>query len=250
MRWVIRTLCVALGAIVVAAVNAPLGLISSVVSERVPGVTWTQIQGTVWNGRISNLSYGPQALGDANLSLQPMALLRGRLQYRLELNGSAISGDGHLFVSTGQFGARDVNVTARIEQLVGLNDAVRAAGGTAQLRNGAMIIADNSCVSTDGALWTDALVNLGQQYNEPLPELSGDLGCEGGLVHSRMHGAVDDGIEVAVSAQLGTNAPSSLQARVDGAGGEIARALLALGFYTEQGTHVYTRTAGLTGGSP
>jgi general secretion pathway protein N len=80
-RHIIIVLAVYLIALVA---TIPAQLFTGVINRNLPGVTVTDLEGSIWSGRIGRL-YLPQAsLEGVEWHLQPLALLLGRLQVGLE----------------------------------------------------------------------------------------------------------------------------------------------------------------------
>ncbi|MEO0467828.1 MAG: type II secretion system protein N [Pseudomonadota bacterium] len=245
--WAARILLVLLVALVTMIMTVPMSVVADRAQGQVPGLGWAQAQGTIWSGRLSNIAYGPQAVGDVNLKLRPASLIQGRMSYYISLDGPVASGTSRAYVQRGVIGVAALDVTARLEQLVGLNATVRNAGGIARLSNVDVELNEHGCRSASGQLWTDSLVNLGQQYGEELPELAGGLGCDDGMLVLSLSGAEDNGIEVDIHLRVGVREPSRLEAEISGASGEIAQALNALGFTVDNGRFVYVRESSLAG---
>ena len=247
--WFFRILLIALVALVGVVASLPLGVVTGQVETRASGLSWTQVQGTVWNGRISNLRFGRQVIGDARLSLKPSALLGGTLAYHVELEGSAVRGGLDAGINTSRvLSLNEINLMADARHLVGLNDTVRAAGGIARISGGGVELAQMRCSSARGSVNTDMLVALGTRYDQALPELGGEIRCVEGMLALVLDGEAESGVSVWIDSQVGLVAPSRLEARVEGARGEVALALDALGFSSRSGEYTYVREQVLTGG--
>lgn len=247
--WILRLLLVLIVAAVAAVASVPLTIITDRAAARVPGLGWTQVQGTIWSGRISGLHVGAQAIGDTELNLRPISLIAGELSYDVRISGDALRGRGKVFATPSALGLRELDLLAEASGLVSLNDAVRAAGGSAQLRGGELLMEGLACRSGAGRIDTDTLVALGASYGESLPRLSGDLSCGDGMILLGLSGATDDSISVDIDGRFGLVEPSRLVASVEGASGEVALALDQLGFSRQEGRLVYIHERRLVGGS-
>jgi general secretion pathway protein N len=62
----------------------PASLFTGVINRNLPGVTVTDLQGSLWSGRIGHLYVAGNSLEGVEWHLQPWALLLGRLQLGLE----------------------------------------------------------------------------------------------------------------------------------------------------------------------
>lgn len=224
------------------AATIPLAWAAGQISPAGSAVSWSQGQGSVWQGRLVNVAAGQQLIGDAALSLRPVKLLAGGLSYRVDLSGPVAEGRGRVTLESQSIAVDNANFVARIEHLIGLNATVRAAGGQVRAQSVSIELDRRlRCVRATGLIATEFLANLGAQFGEELPELEGELTCVAGISRIALQGNVTGGVNVSINADIAIGATSSLDARVSGAGGEFAQALVALGFTTEQGDFVYTR---------
>lgn len=240
--WALRIICVFAAAVVAAMFMIPLSVLAERARQDVPALDWTQVQGSVWSGRISNVSYGPQLVGDVEVKLRPSALLSGNLVYSVSVVGPVATGESDIYLNSGSAGIRNSDFTVRIDQLVGLNASVRQAGGTMRMTNVALEVdRDMNCVEASGALWTDALENLGMEFGENLPQLEGAPVCSGSMVSVALDGQSQTGVGVEIKTTVGLAQASSLNARIAGAGIELAQALTALGFTASGDEYVYVR---------
>lgn len=250
IRWTLRILLVLIVAIIAIAASVPLSVVTDQAARRVPGLGWTQVQGTIWQGRISGLYFGAQSLGDTELRLQPAALMSGQLAYDLRVTGSAVRGRGEVFASPATLGLRDLDLDATAAELVSLHDSVRAAGGSARIMAASIEIEGVTCRGAAGRVETDTLVALGASYGETLPRLAGELGCADGMILLNLTGTSETGVGVNIDGRFGLVRPSRLEASVEGASGEVALALDQLGFASEDGRLVYIHEQSLVGGTP
>lgn len=68
-------------------INLPLRIVKSVLNEYFPEVTYSQIDGTIWSGKITGLSFANEYLG--NLSTE---INQGSLEFSLDDNEVSIEG--------------------------------------------------------------------------------------------------------------------------------------------------------------
>ncbi|MEM9740837.1 MAG: hypothetical protein AAF829_13330, partial [Pseudomonadota bacterium] len=169
----------------------------------------------------------------------------GTLVYDLQLSGPVATGSASVFASDDAMGLRNGDMTARVDQLIGLNASVRQAGGTVRLRAVSFAVDRQwACIDASGDLGTDVLSNLGAGYGEDLPDVEGQIACSGTMLDVLLDGTSQSGISVDIDARVGVASASSLNARIGGARGEIAQALRALGFTRSGGDFVYVRELG------
>ncbi|MEO0785776.1 MAG: type II secretion system protein N [Pseudomonadota bacterium] len=237
-----RVCLVGLVALLAAVLTLPLSVATDRLKGAAPGIQWTQVQGTVWSGRISNVSFGRQMIGDVKLRLKPMSLLSGSLSYDVDLMGPVAAGTATVFGNSSTFGISQGEITARVEQMIGLNASVRQAGGIIRFRDMNLEMTRGlDCETASGRIWTEVLVNVGAEYGEDLPELDGEVSCEAGMLDVGLNGESASAVRVDIDARVGLREASRLDARIGGVSGELGQALSALGFTVSDGDFVYAR---------
>ena len=99
-RIIVGTLsiCLFLAALVA---MTPLPFILKLGKVDATGLTWSNAYGTLFDGGLDDVSFGPQRVGDVTLKMRPGALLGGRLQYSFDVSDGvgdvvvvAITGEG------------------------------------------------------------------------------------------------------------------------------------------------------------
>ena len=85
----------------------PLNLISSTLSDLFPQVSYSSMEGTIWSGRINNLSFGDEYIGSLNTSFN----LRS-LSFLIDDNGLFLEGNINLIstLRSNQVFLEDLNV--------------------------------------------------------------------------------------------------------------------------------------------
>ena len=67
--FIYLTLIIVLLLASLAIVNIPLSVVKSYLNDNFPEITFSEIEGTIWSGRIENVSYAGQRLGDLNTDM-------------------------------------------------------------------------------------------------------------------------------------------------------------------------------------
>jgi hypothetical protein len=147
---------------------APASLVRPLL-ERVPGLVPTGLDGTIWRGRAHLLLRGTD-LGDVRFAFSPADLLRLRLGYRVELNGSA------------------TDIAARVS--AGWSGWTLVADGTIDLALLRAELARYDLV-IPGVL-TLAGLELDARYGATLPNARGEARWDGGTVRYTLGGRTSE----------------------------------------------------------
>ncbi|MEO0983617.1 MAG: type II secretion system protein N [Pseudomonadota bacterium] len=211
------------------------------------GLQWGQAQGTVWNGRLSGLTYGVQPIGDMRLSLRPSALLSGRVAYDLDWNGPAGRGSGTLEFNRDVVILENVEAEARIAELKGLADRVRALGGRVELRAETVRVRRGRCAEASGRVSTDALANAAAAFGRAFAVVEGPIECDGPMLQIPLQGRSSAGDELVARLRVGVVEPSTFEAEARTEDSDFGVALSLLGFEFSEGLYKYRRETSLGG---
>ncbi len=249
MAWVLRLVLFGLAFVVALAWMLPLSFVMKRSGAAAHGLAWERVEGTLWTGRLTGLAYGAQPVGEARLSLQPMALFSGVLRYDVDWTGLPGRGRARVSIGRGHVEAEQVVVDLVLANLPGLAREVRESGGTASLVASRVRFEDGSCVMAQGEARTSALQTVGARYGRALPELSGPIRCEGGMLVLPLEGESDEGERIDLMVRVGLVEASSVKASVRGASEAVEMQLALMGFVFEDGAYIYRRQARLVGGN-
>ncbi|MEO0882946.1 MAG: type II secretion system protein N [Pseudomonadota bacterium] len=225
----------------------PLGFVLDRTPAKQLGVDWAQVSGTVFSGQIFGMTAGAQQIGDMTLKLSPMALVSGRVRYRIAWNGVPGSGSADLAVGRDALAVSDLNAVIDIEPLVGLDNEVRRIGGSASIRSGEVQFARNACVQASGQIATNVLARAAASYGQSGGELSGVLACDGPMLSIPLSGSSDDGDLFDAEFRIGLAEASSFATRVETSNPELSTLLTLRGFERENGILTYNRTVRIGG---
>jgi general secretion pathway protein N len=169
---------------------APASLLAWALPRASEQVAWLdRTQGTVWRGGAAAFRLEPtpgsgESLGRMRWRLQPLDLLRGRLAYRLTLEGAGIEAAGTVDVAPRRVALRDLRAEASADWLGRLSPDLRAWQPQGRLLLESQAIAvEKSVVSGRGSLrWVDAMSGL---VREPFGSYRAELeGKDAGLAIS------------------------------------------------------------------
>lgn len=100
----------AIGFVLAAIVFFPLSVALDLAGAGAVGISGRHVRGTIWNGRIDAAQIGGVPLGDLDVRLMPMSLLRGRMQLDVAGHSSAPT-NGRVWASPTGFGADALTAT-------------------------------------------------------------------------------------------------------------------------------------------
>ncbi len=150
--------------------------VSPLVSQ--PGVIIGSASGSIWSGRLSDVSLAGQAIGDVDVALRPGTLFTGRLLFNTQI-------DGPNAVASGVIG-KSLSGTIILEDFVAVLQfdpasmhPALAGAGREKIRAeiGGLEWTKAGCRSGEGSLSTDALVQGHPKIAWKGPVLEGKFQC-------------------------------------------------------------------------
>lgn len=177
LRWVLWTVAAGLAMLVLV---FPLRLALDAAELPRLGLTARAVSGSIWNGRIGDLSLGGQELGTFDVQLRPGPLLLGRTAMRFErrdevqgpLEGTLKSGEGTHGVEglTGRLATASLLAPVPVEAL--------------EFQRVTILFRDGACVQAEGQVSAAAGARLGSL--DLTRTLRGPVSCEGKRVRARL----------------------------------------------------------------
>lgn len=166
MAW--RILAVLAGFLAVAIWLAPLRFVVGFANLEPAGISTGAIDGSIWNGRLEDVSIRGASLGDVNVAAESLSLLTGRPAFAFRANGPITEG----VVSGGGGGAAFTNLRGQfaLTQL----DSRAPSGAVATIIGANISLGANACLSASGQTRIVGMQSAG------LPDMSGPLSCEEG----------------------------------------------------------------------
>ena len=86
--FIYLTLIIVLLLVSLAIVNIPLSIVKSYLNDNFPEISFSEIEGTIWSGRIENVSYAGQRLGDLNTDMDLRNLNFSLIDNGVEFKGT------------------------------------------------------------------------------------------------------------------------------------------------------------------
>ena len=151
-------------------INLPLSVIKPILSENFPEITYSKIEGTIWSGEISDLSFANEYLGD----LKTQTDLRS-LEFFLNDNEVLVEGKLNLIgtLIERRINLREVNFEIRSRRFLQRIPSISSFSGN----NINMTFDIDGCYEASGNLFAD-LDRRGLLNQEVTTEMEVILGCK------------------------------------------------------------------------
>jgi len=148
----------------------PLSLVSPTVKELFPQVSYTSMEGTIWSGRINNLSFADEYLGSLNTSFN----LRN-LSFLVDERGLFLEGNINLIstILNNQVSLEDVNLNLNSKRFLRKVPVISSVSG----EKISIIFDVNGCYFSEGNIYASLRQTnkLDQLSNA---KLSGSISCK------------------------------------------------------------------------
>ena len=148
----------------------PLSLISPTVKELFPQVSYTSMEGTIWSGRINNLSFADEYLGSLNTSFN----LRN-LSFLVDERGLFLEGNINLIstILNNQVSLEDINLNLNSKRFLRKVPVISSVSG----EKISIIFDVNGCYFSEGNIYASLRQTnkLDQLSNA---KLSGTISCK------------------------------------------------------------------------
>lgn len=218
----------------------PLSVAMGLSRAKESGLDWSRATGTVWDGRLEDVSYQRRLVGDLALGLQPAPLLAGRLSVDASLRGRGLMGEGVAQIGPGdRLALYEARINTSLQHAEGLDPRLRGREGTLTLELERVGFAGGECREAEGAAWTDALVHGDRRADWTGPPLEGPAACDGADLVVRLAGEDASG-EYRAEARLGPRTPFRVTASVRSAGPDLRSFLTLLGFRRDGDVYAYS----------
>lgn len=224
----------------------PMSVAADLAASRVSAFRYSGATGSVWKGRLQNVAFGEQAIGDVGVVADPGALLRGQAAARLSVSRPSMQGEAafRLPLAGGDIRLDDISVQGVMAAIPGLPDDVSRSDGRFTLEIADLVLSDGVCAAATGEAWTDALARLDFDGRWTGPELRGPVSCRDGLITVETGGNAPGGELVIATISINPDLGMTLDSSISGAGPEAAATLARLGFRASNGALVLRRTIG------
>ncbi|AOE49028.1 type II secretion system protein N [Kangiella sediminilitoris] len=90
---------------------APANTISSLLAEKVPGLTLKQVNGTLWSTKVGRINYKQYELRDLQLETSLLGLLLGKLQSSVKVNDPKLKLNSEMDLREGRYRLKHTDFT-------------------------------------------------------------------------------------------------------------------------------------------
>ena len=212
----------------------PMSMAAEFAAKQVPDFKYASATGSVWDGKLTDVSYGEQKIGDLTVKADLMQALTGKAAGQLGLVRQGFTGSTGIVWPVGK---KDVTLSSLkvggdVVNVPGMPGVVAMSGGkfTLELKN--LVFANNICQTASGEVWTDALAKLNER-GWTGPELRGPVTCTEGKIQVQASGKAATGEDVLAVMNISSHLDMKMTAKVVGAQGPAIQALIDMGFKPE-----------------
>jgi general secretion pathway protein N len=223
----------------------PMSMAAEFAAKQVPEFRYGQASGSVWDGKLTGVSFGVQKIGDLSVKTELFKLFTGKAGGKLGLTREGFSGEAGIDYALGGGGVElsNLKLTGKAGMVPGMPQVVAAGGGDFSLQVKDLKFAGDACESANGEVWTDALakVDLNGWVG---PELRGPVTCEAGKLMVQATGKAPTGEDVVANMNISPQLDMELVAIVTNAQGAAVKALTDIGFVPEGNALVIRQAMG------
>ena len=212
----------------------PMSMAADMAAKQIPDFKYVGASGSVWDGKLTNVSFGQQQIGDLSVKANLFALFTGKANGVMGLDREGFSGQADLAygIGDGSLDIRDMKIEGTTGMVPGMPPAVAQADGKFTLQVKELKFANSLCETAVGEVWTDALTRVNVQ-GWVGPELRGPVTCQGGKLQVQAAGKAATGEDVLASLNISPSLDMDMVATISNASPAAREALTQLGFLTE-----------------
>jgi len=243
VRIVIFVVLVVVAVVVGGLTFLPMSMAADMAAKQLPDFKFGEASGSVWDGKLTKVSYGAQSIGDLAVKTDLMALFGGKAAGTLGLAREGFTGSAAVAYGVGDGGLdiKDLKLAGDTSRVPGMPPSIARTDGKFTLEIKDAKFVHSLCQSASGEVWTDALTKV--NYKGWVgPELRGPVTCAGGKLQVQASGKAATGEDVLASMNIGQHLDMELTATVTNAGPGAAEALTSIGF-TPDGDRLVLRQA-------
>lgn len=209
----------------------PMSFAAQMAASRFPDLKYSDASGSVWDGKLTQVAFGEQFIGDLSVKTELLALLGGKAAGTLGLTREGFAGQANLAFGLGGDGLemKDLKLEGNTALVPGMPAALARGDGKFTLNVKDVKFVNSVCEAATGEVWTDALskVNIRGWVG---PELRGPVTCAGGALQVQAKGKAATGEDVLASLNISQHLDMNLTATVSNASPAATQALTDIGF--------------------
>jgi Type II secretion system (T2SS), protein N len=216
------------------AVLVPMSVAADMAASRFPDFKFKTASGSMWDGKLTQVAFGSQYIGDLAVKTDLMPLLGGKAAGALGLTREGFTGSANLGygLMDGGLEVKDLKLEGNTALVPGMPAALARSDGRFTLAISNVTFVDSLCETASGEVWTDALTKVNIQ-GWVGPELRGPVTCEGGHMQVQAGGKAATGEDVLAILSISQHLDMELTATVANATPAAAKALGDIGFVLE-----------------
>ena len=212
----------------------PMSMAADMAVRQAPDFRFGEASGSVWDGKLTNVSYGQQTIGDLSVKTDLMALFGGKAAGTVGMTRDGLTGQAGISyaIGNGGVGLTDLKLAGDTAMVPGMPPSIARTDGKFTLNAKDVKFANGLCETASGEVWTDALTKV--NYKGWVgPELRGPVTCAGGKLQVEASGTAATGEDVLATMSIGQHLEMELTATVSNAGQGAIEALTSIGFSLE-----------------
>lgn len=140
---------------------------------------YRDVFGTVWDGRIYGIELNGAPVRELAVSLQPFALLTGRIAADWRLADDSLSGSGRAALGRTRLEVENANLVLSLSRIGAADWPGLDPGEAVFVRLAKLEMAGERCIEAAGTVRSGALVTLAAAYGFEGPVLDGSIACRG-----------------------------------------------------------------------
>jgi hypothetical protein len=234
MRVFIFAVVGLLAALAGGAALVPMSVAADTAASRVPDFKFKAASGSMWDGKLTQVAFGSQFIGDLAVKTDLMSLLSGKAAGALSLTREGFAGTASLAYGliNGGLEVKNLELDGNTALVPGMPAALARSDGRFMLAISNMTFVDSLCETASGEVWTDVLTKVNIQ-GWVGPALRGPVTCEGGHMQIQAGGKAATGEDVLAKLSISQHLDMELTATVANATPGAAKALGSIGFVRE-----------------
>lgn len=223
----------------------PMSMAADMASKQIPDLKFSSASGSVWDGKLTDVSYGAQKIGDLAVKTELLPLFGGKATGKLGLTRQGFAGEAAVTYGIGDGGldVPELNISGDTSMVPGMPLAIAQSDGKFTLAMKDVKFAKGLCETASGEVWTDALSKVNYQ-GWVGPELRGPVTCHDGKLQVQATGKAPTGEDVVASMNISQRLDMEMTATVSNASPGAVKTLTSLGFEAQGNTLVLRQAMG------
>jgi Type II secretion system (T2SS), protein N len=223
----------------------PMAMAADFASKQAPEFKFATASGSVWDGKLTEVAYGKQKIGDLTVKADLVSAVTGKASGQLGLIRKGFTGTTDIIWPIGgkDVTLNNLKVGGDVVNVPGMPGNIAMSGGKFRLQLKNLVFANNICQTAAGEVWTDALAKLSER-GWVGPELRGPVRCSEGKIHVEAAGKAPTGEDVLAFLTISPRLDMELTASVMNVQGGAIKALTDMGFKLEGTSMVIRQSLG------